>query len=244
MDLQLAFRLEVPLDWERESRAASDLLERVRRDEDLALDVADYMLSELQAWTRAAFRGSTPHELATHAAAALAVILYKGGSEWEVGEIEAGRSYELTRRAVGPVRDVIVATGEISKRAQDHLLIAWSRLAGRNPDPSAAYREAVRAVEAVAKPVVTPHDEGATLGKMIAAMRDKPEKWTTTIGSVDDVRRMMQAVWNGQDDRHGTDDESVPLHVSAEAADAAFHMSLTLVRLFAGRHVVRVSVAL
>lgn len=76
---------------------------------------------------------------------------------------------------------------------------------------------------------------------MIVALRDKPEKWTTTIGAVDDVRTQMEAVWRGQLDRHGTDDETVPISVSFAEADAAFSTCLNLVRLFVGGHVARVT---
>jgi len=77
---------------------------------------------------------------------------------------------------------------------------------GAGPDPSGAYREAVRAVEAVAKPVILPNNDRATLGQ-------------------------MESVWTGQLDRHGTDDETVPLNVSPAEADAAFSACLNLVRL-------------
>jgi hypothetical protein len=107
-------------------------------------------------------------------------------------------------------------------------------LAGRDLDPSGAYREAVRAVEAVAKPVILPSSDRATLGTMIAAMRDKPEKWETTLGKVDDVLAMMRILWTNQLDRHGTDDDSIPVSVSLEQADAAFATSLNLVHLSLG----------
>jgi len=74
---------------------------------------------------------------------------------------------------------------------------------------------------------------------MIAAMRDKPEKWEVTLGTPGDVRRMLELVWTNQLDRHGTDDESVPLNVSPEEADVAVHLCISLVRLFAGGHVRR-----
>lgn len=51
---------------------------------------------------------------------------------------------------------------------------------------------------------------------------------------------MLAMIWQSQFDRHGTHDESVPLSVSQEQADAAVHISLALVRLFAGGHIVRV----
>jgi hypothetical protein len=117
---------------------------------------------------------------------------------------------------------------------------AWNKIAGRQPDPSGAYREAVRAVEAAAKPVVLPDAARATLGTMIAAMRDKPEKWTTSLGSVDDVRNMMQLLWTNQSDRHGTDDEDAPMNVTPEEADGAVHLALTLTRFFAAGQVRRV----
>jgi hypothetical protein len=66
---------------------------------------------------------------------------------------------------------------------------ARNRLAGRNPDESTAYREAIRAVEAAAKPVIIPKNDKATLGQMIAALRDNGDKWATTIGTSDDIRR-------------------------------------------------------
>lgn len=113
---------------------------------------------------------------------------------------------------------------------------AWNRLEGRNPDPSGAYREAIRAIECVAKPVITPNDSLATLGKMIGAMRSNPKKWTFVLGTdAGPVADMAALVWKSQLDRHGTDDESVPLNVSQEEADAAVHVSIALVRIFAGR---------
>jgi hypothetical protein len=164
-------------------------------------------------------------------------LLHKGGSAWEV--TTADDSYQLTRRAVGPVVDVLEHTAAEATRAHNHLTSAWSKLTGRNPDPSGAYREAVRAVEVVAKPIILPSNDKATLGQMISAMRDKPGKWVTTIGTVDDVCGQMDAAWTSQLDRHGTDDEAVPLNVSPEEADAAFSTCLNLVRQFVGGHVTR-----
>jgi hypothetical protein len=192
-----------------------------------ALDVLDWMLH------------NTGHFRPRHQAEAwveeLGELLNQGGSAWEVAASEG--NHQLTRRAVGPVVEVLAQTATAATRAHDHLDSAWSRLMGRDPDPSGAYREAVRAVEAVAKPVVLPNNDRATLGVMIAAMKEKPEKWTATIGTVDDMRAQMEAVWKGQLDRHGTDDETVPLNVSPEEADAAFSTCLNLTRPFAGGHV-------
>ena len=117
-------------------------------------------------------------------------------------------------------------------KAAEYLRTAWHYLYGRNPIPSSAYRDAVRAVEAAARPVVTPNDELATLGKMIHALRDKPDKWETVIGDVDTVRMMMRTIWKSQSDRHGTDDPAKPRNVSQPEAEAAVQIAVTLVHLF------------
>lgn len=223
-DLQLRFRLDPPLD--RRDRLG-DLIARCRDDDDFALDVIDYSLYHLD-------RLGHEYEFLPERAKQLAKILILGGSAWIVAPIEDEDDgvYRLARRSVGPVPDAVAALSPAA-RAHAHLVEAWNRSTGRNPDPSGAYREAVRAVEAAAKPVVLPASNRATLGTMIAALRDKPEKWATRMGEVHDVRRQMELLWTNQLDRHGTDDESVPLEVSQEEAELAVHMALLLTRIFA-----------
>jgi hypothetical protein len=229
--LQLAFRLEPPLDERLDKRyALNDLLARMRRDEVFALDVIDWMLHHHR------LVNTNPYG-AQRWSESLSEVLREGGSIWEV--LADDDHYRLSHRTVGPVVEVLEHTATEATRAHHHLATAWSKLAGRNPDPSGAYREAVRAVEAVAKPIILPANDRATLGQMIAALREKPEKWTVTIGSVGDIRAQMEAVWRGQLDRHGTDDATVPLNVSPEEADAAFSNCLNLTRWFAGGHIVR-----
>jgi hypothetical protein len=224
--LQLGFRLENPLGGSAISQR-SHLLRRMEGNEEFALDVLDWMLHHWQQIVEG-YRAKEWAQELNH-------TLRQGGSAWEVTQTDP--AFQLTRRAVGPVVDVLDLTATEATRAHDHLGSAWSKLTGRDPDPSGAYREAIRAVESVAKPLILPKDNLATMGLMIAAMRDKPEKWTTTLGQVDDVRAQMEAVHKGQLDRHGTDDETVPLRVSPAEADAAFSTCLNLVRLFVGGHV-------
>lgn len=236
-DLQLEMRLQEPLQgWDGHHRL-EDLAGRMNADEEFALDVIDWMVAH---WPRFSSGRYIPERtVAEHWVANLNLQLRQGGSAWEV--TSSGSTYGLTRRAVGPVADVLEQTATDATRAHNHLTAAWSKLMGRQPDPTGAYREAVRAVEAVAKPVILPNNDRATLGQMITAMRDRPEKWTVTLGSVEDVRAQMALVWQGQTDRHGTDDEAVPENVSHEDADAAFSACLYVVRIFVGGHIVPVS---
>jgi hypothetical protein len=231
--LQLHLQLEPPLagaEHDEDSAAVDDLLGRIRADEELALNVLDYALYSMRdfdvTWAR-------------HRAAQLNAVLDGGNSAWQAVEVDG--VWRLERRAVGPVRESIEEVGSTSNRANRHLQAARTKLASRDVDPTGAYREAVRAVEAIAKPVFLPNDQRATLGKMIAELRDHPERWETTIGTSTDTMRQMEMVWKGQHDRHGTDDPSMPIAVSPEEAWAAFATSLMLVQWFAGGHVRRAS---
>ena len=43
---------------------------------------------------------------------------------------------------------------------------------------------------------------------------------------------MMQLLWKSQLDRHGTDDDQVPITVSQEESEAALHLAANLVHIF------------
>lgn len=210
-------------------RGYREVLDRIWGDGELGLDLVNFTLFHLQA-------AISVERDAVATANALHRQLRRGGSVWEVtpwaDDERTAWGFQLTRRTVGPVTEVVSALP--ADRARTHLARAWSKLMGRSPDPSGAYREAVRAIEAAAKPVISPKADLATLGTMIKDIDNKPAKWTFELGDVDEVRRMMKLVWKSQLDRHGTDDETVPLDVTHEQADAAVHLAITLVRYFAG----------
>jgi hypothetical protein len=221
--MQLAMRMEPPLDWRNGGDSAIGSLQtRMVREREFALDVLDFLLH---------FRAADPYTEKLERALRL------GGSAWEVAQV--GDTHQLAKRALGPVRESIEEIRSASQRAHHHLSEAWSRLSSRDPDASAVYREAIKAVESVARPVISPRNDRATLGTMIADMRNAPAKWTTRLDgtTTDDVRDMAEMIWKGQVDRHGSDDESVPLAVSLDEADAAFYVALMLVRWFAGGHI-------
>ena len=56
---------------------------------------------------------------------------------------------------------------ETETRPAQHLRDAWQKAWGRSPDASAAYTNAVRAVEAAYAPIVSPKNGQATLGSII-----------------------------------------------------------------------------
>jgi len=227
-DMQVRLRFQSPLDWSYDYLARADLFDRMVRYSDLPLDVLDYVVFHIAEIERSR---SDPERTV----AVLNRLLREGGSAWEATPVVAEKpSWILTHRQLGPVAQAVQEVGSSSGRAGEHLTTAWVKLASRTPDPSAAYREAVRAVEAASKPVVLPNDSLSTLGKVISALRQKPSKWTFELGSVELIADMCDSIWTSQLDRHGTDDATVPLSVTQEQADAAVHMALVLTRYFTG----------
>ncbi len=230
--LQARMHLDPPLPWELNTRSIADALEQrvALKDGEVGLDILDYTLHHL----------SETHALYTadETAQELGAILLAGGSAWEVTAIDGG-NYALTRRAIGPVRDAIEQIVPVAERAGAHLRAAWQHLAGRDPNPDQAYFQALMAVEAAAKPVVSPRDSEATLGKMLRAIGDAPQKFSFVLGDSSVVVPVMEAMWKTHK-RHGTDDRDVPLGMSPQEADSAVHLALTLVRWFAGGAITRV----
>jgi hypothetical protein len=222
--LQSAERaLHWPLDWQTGAESAFDSIwALIRNNAEALLDFVDFCLGTLEEWE-------------SPSASRLADQLKEGHSTWTVDVIDG--KYGLVRRVDPTVADAAKAVMSSAGRAGKLLTEAWAHAYGRQPDPSTAYREAVRAVEAIGAPVILPKDPKATLGTMIAAIRDAPAKWEVVLQPVGGdamvmLNETMRLLWTSQLDRHGTADESVPLHVSPEEAQTAVHLAVTLVHLF------------
>ena len=100
-------------------------------------------------------------------------ILDRSGSAWTVGRDVDGLDC-LARRVDTTVEKAAHEEMERQSNAATYLRSAWHQAYGRSPNPSEAFRNAVRAVEAAARPVVVPKDNQATLGKMIPASGTSP----------------------------------------------------------------------
>lgn len=195
------------------------------KNEQTFLDVVDFLVNHLLEfeWEYLAY-------------ASLDKVLEESGSIWTVVTYE--KDTRLERRVDKTVADAARATMAEGSRAAEHLQAAWRDIYGRSPDPSDGYREATKAVEAASQPIVSPHDSLATLGKMIPSLRDRPDKWMVGLDHPSPDRQvlavadMMEMMWKGQHDRHGTPDESAPSNVSQEEAEAALHLAVTLVHWF------------
>lgn len=212
--------LRRPLAWDRDPGDA--LLVDLEEDDDLFLEVVDYLLRDLR-WSA----DKSNYELVS-----ILMMLQEAGSAWEVAS--RGHGYALERRVLEGVAASARKAFE-AKGPGDHLRRAWAAAYGRDPDPSMAYSQAVKAVEAAAQPIVSPDDAKATLGKMVVALRDKPEKWDVVLAARPDfdrvtvVRLMAELLWQGQTDRHGM---ANPRPVTQDQAEAAVHLAVVMVQWF------------
>jgi hypothetical protein len=166
-------------------------------------------------------------------------VLKEGDSAWRVSTVGVPHLERRVLEAVSEAAEAVISgSGEAGKVLGE----AWRDLYGMNPDPSEAYRHAIRAIETAAHATVIPESDTATLGTMIKAMRDKPGKWVaTTEGDhpVETIIDMMETVWTGQTDRHGAKG-GVRTLVDG-AAELAVQLAVALVGLFAGGAVKRSS---
>ncbi len=219
-------KLRRPLDWSlNEHRALEFFVESCTGNSEYFLDVVDLALQLV---------GGTGET-----ADSLEELLITAGSAWTVAPDGEALTRRTAPEAAQAAKD-IVASGS---RAGPLVAAAWKHVYGRNPNPGNGYREAVRAIEAVAYLVVIPDDRAPSLGKTIAALREAPKgKYvtvfpeTTLDGKTQDpleaVWKLMQLVWKSELDRHTPADDSIPLSVTQEQAEAALHAAITLVQWF------------
>jgi hypothetical protein len=180
-ELTLRLRLILP-ESDSSIRALRDALmlrarESERGDWDI-LDAIDFLCQndpDHELAIPSVFIGKNPVP-GTEPLAVLNRLLASGGSAYRY------RKGRLERR----VDDTAVAAFEgaaatASDEASMYLRRAWSATYGRDPEPSRAYGDAVRAVEAVACPLVLPDDPKPTLGKVIARLRERPDDWSVVL---------------------------------------------------------------
>ncbi|MEU7911334.1 hypothetical protein [Microbispora bryophytorum] len=170
----------------------------------------------------------------------LLTALAHGGSAWQLNEDLDGLTSRVDETVARAVRTTIAdAKGD----ASTHLRKAWDAAYGFQPDPTVAYSEAVKAVEAVTIPAVLPKDKDATLGKVLGEIRNTRNKWTLTIddksgqpASGDAVIEMIALLWHGQRDRHSGPEMKL---ATPEVAQMAVHTAATLVQWFTSGNVHR-----
>lgn len=225
---EMLLRLVRVLQWDVGSGANlwDELDARLNRPDEL-LDIIHYFLGR---------EPSDPYRGMPLAVAEMALCLLEAGSAWTVDRLD-GEHWGLVRRLPAEIGNAVDSVASVADRSGEHLRSARAHLYGRGPNPSEAYSDSVKAVEAAAKPVVIPKSPAATLGTIRAAIRDAPEgkfSFAITSRQGNNPRKtlvaMLGLLYEGQRNRHG--DPEGPASVGQEEADAAFHLAVTLVHLF------------
>jgi hypothetical protein len=195
------------------------------------LRIADFQLSNF---------GASPY--ASGLVQSLDRMLAAASSRWKVGT-RAGNS-GLEERVPEGVQDAVEGVIAESGSAGRMLARAWAHVHGFQPDASAGYAMAVRAVEIAAQPVVEPKNKSATLGTMIAVMRQNGD-WRLPLREHDHAPgpemlvNNLRTLWHGHRDRHGTADYS---DVTLDEARAAVGLCAVLVDWFSAGLIERKSV--
>lgn len=164
----------------------------------------------------------------------LTTLLEGSSSAWALGRRNG--NVGLVRRVTQSVQTA--ADNAMSQGSAGALLgEAWSACFGRGPNPEEAYEKAIKAVEEAAAPVVSPKNLKATLGTMIRDMKAQGDWKLDLPGTAQDVPVvLMEALWTGQESRHGGNGYRVPTQSEGEAAVLS---AVPLVQWFASGAVAR-----
>ena len=162
----------------------------------------------------------------------LDTILEESGSKWRVGERNS--ICGLEERVDPAMQQMVDNAMDSSSGYGQQLSEAWHYMFGREPNYSAAYAAAIKAVESIALPMVEPNNKDSTLSKASRVMRD--QHWAFQIEAREEnnvpggvIQLLMSGLMNSQPDRHGGPDSGV---VSKEKAQAAVYSAVFLIQCF------------
>lgn len=198
------------------------LTELVRDDQELCLDVVDYLLSKME---NPSFDS---HKVARQ-------LFDEAGSAWAVHYDR--HQHRLVRR----VEESALATFRLATSKTDnsstHLTRSWNYAFGRRPEPGPAFQEAVSALEASYDRLVIPNNPRATLGSITDAINTTPSKWTVRLldesvpeSGVRALHSVLRNIWKTQE-RHGSSVAGAPTTCTLEEAQDAVVLAAALVQI-------------
>lgn len=168
IDLDLTLRLNAQRftnDYSTAADVIAAALEKPLRNEDALLDVIDWLLHH----------GKGPAETLERLLATAGHVLRVSPDGDSLAQRLDPSAWTLYQHATRP-----------QDAASEYMHEAWTLTFGQHPKPGQGWGgEAVKAVECLLKPLVSPRDSKATLGKMTAALRDGHDKWTCALPSRD-----------------------------------------------------------
>lgn len=168
----------------------------------------------------------------SESAAALEKVLTEAGSAWRVGTRDGNAGLE--RRVPEGVQIAAEAVMSNSGTAGELLSEAWHAAFGQSPDFEEAYEKAIKAVEEAGAAVVAPKNSVTTLGSMARDMEAQGD-WALSLAvnpkhpTQDVTTKMVRALWEGQESRHGGNGYRKP---TQEEAESAVLLAVPLVQWF------------
>ena len=128
---------------------------------------------------------------------------------------------------------------QLDDQASQYMQEAWALAFGRNPNGSDAWSKAIKAIETLLKPIVSPKNNKATIGSMTSELRQAPGKWECklpdriyNVNGETNVKPGIEvfidalATIGYQPDRHGSDQ---PQDVDEATARSVVFMATTVV---------------
>lgn len=165
-------------------------------------------------------------------------ILTQGGSAYMINPEEDGLCRRVNETLQASLDAAVLAADKQSQGAGAHLREAFAAAYGISPNPSTAYSQSVKAVEAVANPLFLPKSPEPTLGAVRSTLDQGRNKYEMVVqdrtgapASIDAVVELLNLLWHGQRDRHAGGPTSQP--VTQEAAETAVHTAALLVHWIA-----------
>ena len=187
-------------------------------DESLALDVIDWLLDH-----------GCGH------AQSLEHILKSAGHVLRVSP-DGSR---LVERIEPTLWDEYEQVTRLDDQASQYMQEAWALAFGRNPNVGDAWSKAIKAIETLLKPIVSPKNNKATIGSMTSELRQAPDKWEcklpdreykangeTNVKPGIEVFIDALATIGYQPDRHGSDQ---PQDVDEATARSVLFLATTVV---------------
>jgi hypothetical protein len=128
---------------------------------------------------------------------------------------------------------------QLDDQASQYMQEAWALAFGREPNLSDAWGRAIKAIETLLKPIVSPKNKKATIGSMTSVLRQSPDKWEcklpdreykangeTNVKPGIEVFIDALATIGYQPDRHGSDR---PQDVDEATARSVLFLATTVV---------------
>ncbi|MFD8375340.1 hypothetical protein ACFV2Z_31915 [Streptomyces sp. NPDC059688] len=165
-------------------------------------------------------------------------ILTEGGSAYMVNPEADGLCRRVNETLRESLEAAVQAADKQTQGAGTHLREAFAAAYGISPNPSVAYSQSVKAVEAVANPLFLPKSPEPTLGAVRSTLDQGRNKYEMVVqdrtgapAGINAVVELLNLLWHGQRDRHAGGPTSQP--VTQEAAETAVHAAALLVHWIA-----------